>query len=96
MGMTPNPDFIKVVEKVFPKDAKVVVGCQTGGRSQRAATLMEGAGYGEIVDQRAGFGGARDQFGRIVEPGWMAENLPVESGQPADRAYASLVKRVEG
>lgn len=89
-GMTPNPDFLAVVQKAFPKDAKLVVGCQAGGRSLRAAQLLEGAGYSEIVDQRAGYGGARDQFGRIVEPGWEAEKLPVEAGNPAGRSYKDL------
>ena len=33
----PNPDFLKVVEANVPKDAAIIVGCQAGGRSQRAA-----------------------------------------------------------
>jgi rhodanese-related sulfurtransferase len=92
-GMTPNPDFLKVVEKVFPKETKLVVGCQSGGRSMRASQLLESNGYKEIADQRAGWGGARDQFGRITEPGWEAEKLPVESGKPEGRSYPDLVKR---
>ena len=32
----PNPDFLAVVERNFPRTAKLVVGCQAGGRSQRA------------------------------------------------------------
>ncbi len=27
MGMTPNPEFLSVMEKLFPKDSKLVVGC---------------------------------------------------------------------
>jgi rhodanese-related sulfurtransferase len=92
-GMTPNPEFLGVVEKALPKDSKIVVGCQSGGRSLRAAQLLESAGFKDLVDQRAGFGGARDQFGRIVEAGWSAESLPVETGKPAGRAYSDLVKR---
>ena len=92
MGMTPNPDFMRVFEVVFQKDAKLVVGCQAGGRSMRAAQLLEGAGYQNIVDQRAGFGGARDQSGRVLEPGWAAEKLPVETGNPAKRCYSDLAK----
>jgi len=92
MGLTPNPDFMRVFEAVFPKDAKLVVGCQVGGRSLRAVQLLEGAGYQHIVDQRAGFGGARDQTGRVLEPGWVAEKLPVETGNPAKRCYSDLAK----
>src|SRR5262245_24862111 len=41
--MMPNPDFQKVVEANFPKDAKIVVGCKSGGRSLNAAALMQAA-----------------------------------------------------
>jgi rhodanese-related sulfurtransferase len=92
-GMSPNPDFMRVVETVLPKEAKVVVGCLSGGRSLRAAQMLEGAGYQNVVDQRAGFGGAKDPTGRVTEPGWAAENLPVETGRPPQRSYADLSKR---
>ncbi len=91
-GMTPNPDFMRVVEAVMPRDSRLVVGCQGGGRSMRAAQMLEGAGYQQIVDQRAGFGGARDGTGRVVEPGWAEAGLPVETGQPPKRSYSDLAK----
>src|SRR5216684_1244626 len=59
-GMMPNPDFLQVVEAVLPKDSRLVIGCQAGGRSLRAVQLLESAGYGQVVDQRAGYGGGRD------------------------------------
>jgi rhodanese-related sulfurtransferase len=92
-GMSPNPDFMRVVETVLPKDAKIVVGCLSGGRSLRAAQMLEAAGYQNVVDQRAGFGGAKDPMGKVIEPGWAAANLPVESGHPAQRSYSDLSKR---
>jgi len=88
-GMTPNPDFLAVVTKVFQKDARIVVGCQSGGRSQRAVQLLEGQGYTALVDQRCGFGGTRDATGRM-EPGWAATGLPVEQGIPAGHSYREL------
>ncbi len=92
-GMTPNADFLRVAQAVLAKDARVVVGCHSGGRSARAAQILESAGYSNVADQRAGFGGARDPFGRVVEKGWADEKLPVESGEPAGHAYADLKKR---
>src|SRR5262245_16291244 len=56
-GMVDNPDFLKVVEKNFEKGAKLVVGCKAGGRSARAAALLERAGYTNVVDQRNGYDG---------------------------------------
>ncbi len=93
-GMMPNPDFLQVVEAVLPKDSRCVIGCQSGGRSLRAAQLLESAGYRQVVDQRAGYGGARDGMGRVAEPGWAAEKLPIETGKPAKRSYSDLTKLV--
>jgi len=93
-GMLPNPDFLQVVEAVLPKDARLVMGCQSGGRSLRAAQLLESTGYRQVVDQRAGYGGARDGMGRVMEAGWAAEKLPIETGKPAKRCYSDLSKLV--
>lgn len=83
-GMVPNPEFMAVVEKSFPKDAKLVLGCKGGGRSLRAAEMMQAAGWTSIVDQRAGF------EGHPGEPGWRPKGLPTEAkGDPA-RGYEAL------
>ena len=79
-GMVPNEKFLDEVAAKFEKDAKLVVGCKSGGRSQKAATALIGAGYTNIVDQRAGFDGARNSFGQVSEKGWAAEGLPVDKG----------------
>jgi len=93
VGLVPNPDFLRVVEAVISKDTKLVCGCRSGGRSMQAAQLLERVGYQHVVDQRAGFGGARDQAGRVIEPGWAAEKLPVGNGNPAKRCYSDLAKQ---
>lgn len=79
-GMVPNPDFLKGVEALFPKDAKLVVGCKAGGRSAKAAAALTGAGYTNVIDQRAGFDGARNSFGQVTEKGWAESGLPIEKG----------------
>lgn len=89
-GMAPNPEFLTVMEKAFPKDAKLVMGCKAGGRSMRAASALEAAGYLHVADQRAGFEGATDPMGRVVEPGWRPKGLPVSQECPAERAYEAL------
>jgi rhodanese-related sulfurtransferase len=91
--MAPNPEFQRVVEANFPKDAKIVVGCKAGGRSLQAATLMEAAGYTSVVDMRGGYHGERDPFGRANTPGWLAEGLPVETAPPPEKTYATLSKK---
>ena len=38
-GSQPNAHFLEVVQKRFPKDARLVVGCKTNGRATQAALL---------------------------------------------------------
>ena len=91
-GMTPNPDFLAVVETSFARDARLVVGCKAGGRSARAVALLEQAGFANVVDQRCGFDGAPLPTGG-VEPGWRPKGLPTSTGSDPDRTYAALVAR---
>lgn len=84
--------FLRVVKAVFAADEKLVVGCHTGNRSQAAAEALLAAGYA-VVEQRAGYAGARDPFGRVTERGWQAEGLPSETRAQAGRDYAALAAR---
>lgn len=92
-GMQPNGDFVAVMSAAFPKDAKLVVGCLMGGRSARACAALEAAGFTALVDQRAGFGGAKDAFGRVSELGWSAQGLPCAAGPDAERGYEALKRK---
>jgi rhodanese-related sulfurtransferase len=76
----PNPDFVAQVAALVPPATKLLVGCQMGGRSQRACELLAAAGFTDVTNVRGGFGGARDQTGRVVIPGWRDAGLPVERG----------------
>ena len=89
-GMEPNPDFLPVVEATFPKDTPLILGCRSGGRSLRAGEMLEAAGWTRVVDQRAGWGGARDPFGQLGEPGWEAAGLPSATEPEPGRSYAEL------
>src|SRR6266478_7988818 len=62
-GMTPNPEFPAVVEGALPKDAKLLIGCKTGGRSARACDIMSQMGYSNVANVRGGFVGAMDNVG---------------------------------
>jgi|SRR5215472_7396645 len=88
-GPSPNPDFLKVMDHAFPKDAKIVVGCQSGGRSLQAAALLERAGYSQLREQRAGFQGCRAPNGQ-VELGWRPKGLPTENISSPERTWAGL------
>ena len=76
--MAPNPGFLDAVQAGYPRDRKIICGCQMGGRSQYAAEMLDQSGYADVSNMVGGFGGARDPFGRIVAPGWLQSDLPVE------------------
>lgn len=94
-GRAPNPDFVRVMEKLLPKDQRVIIGCQAGGRSGSACIALAGAGYANLLDMTAGFGGSKDAFGRPV-PGWLQEGREVETDGEPDKTYAALLARVNG
>ena len=91
-GMAPNPDFLAVVQAVYPEDTRLVVGCKAGGRSMKAVEMMIGTGYTHLIDQRAGFDGPRDAFGALTEKGWSSAGLPVET-TTAGGSYVELKKK---
>ena len=76
--MVPNPEFLKAVEAGWGRDAKIICGCQMGGRSQHAAELLVQAGYTDVSNMQGGFGGARDPMGQVVAPGWLQSGFPIE------------------
>jgi rhodanese-related sulfurtransferase len=89
---SPNPNFLKVVEAHIPKDATIIVGCQAGGRSQRAADMMEKAGYTNVANMMGGFGGGQDQAGSPV-PGWRDAGLPTSTENGDGVSYTSLAAK---
>jgi rhodanese-related sulfurtransferase len=92
-GMSPNADFIAVVEANLPKDARIVIGCKSGGRSARACEMMSQMGYTNVANVRGGFVGAIDNLGRVTEPGWSMRNLPICTGCTDEARYETLASK---
>ncbi|HEX9662569.1 MAG TPA: rhodanese-like domain-containing protein [Candidatus Binatia bacterium] len=95
-GMVMNPDFVKVVESHFPKEKKIIVGCQAGPRSNAAAGYLQQAGYQDVANVIGGFGGMRDQMGNTVAPGWVNSGLPVSQENGDGVSYQSLAVKAKG
>jgi hypothetical protein len=93
--MIQNPDFLRVMKAVFHTGAPLLIGCQAGMRSLKAAQMLETFGFTDITNVRGGFGGARDQSGALLEPGWAASSLPVETEAEANRTYDTLLDRAD-
>lgn len=83
-GMSPNPDFLAAVELKFARDAPLVLGCRSNGRSLQAARILTSAGYLKVTVQRCGFEGAGG------EPGWRHRGLPVSTKALPEHAWEDL------
>ena len=89
--MMPNREFLDVVRANFKPDAKLLVGCHTGGRSAQAVEALTLAGFSDVVNVLGGYGGARDPMsGAIRAEGWAQASLPTESGRAEGRGYEDL------
>lgn len=88
----PNADFVKVVEANLAKDATIIVGCQAGGRSQRAAEMLDKAGYTNVSNMMGGFGGGQDQTGKPIA-GWRDSGLSVTTDNGDGASYSSLATK---
>jgi thioredoxin 1 len=77
-GMAPNPDFVDECNARFSKDTPLITGCLRGGRSIRAAGVLLGEGFTDVVDMRGGWDGELDAAGDVAFPGWSRRGLPVE------------------
>ncbi len=94
-GMVLNKEFAQVVETNFLKDQKIILGCQAGPRSNRAAELLQGTGYQDISSVRGGFGGMRDPSGQVIAPGWSSLGLPVSQENGDGVSYESLASKAK-
>ena len=92
--MQANPDFLRVAQHALAADTAVFIGCQAGGRSVRAALMVESFGFSDVTVVCGGFGGSVDPTGR-VEPGWAAAGLPVEQSIQPGRSYEDLLAQAD-
>ncbi len=69
-GVSNNIDFLKpdFLEKMdaFDKSEPIVIYCQVGGRSARAATLLKKNGFDKVYDYGVGFSD------------WQKNGLPID------------------
>jgi len=91
-GLAPNAEFVSVMERAFDKSAPLLIGCQSGSRSMKAARALQDAGFTNLRELRTGFEGSKDAFGR-TEPGWNKKGLPVGKGAPPGQTYNDVKRR---
>ncbi|MBL4888922.1 MAG: rhodanese-like domain-containing protein [Candidatus Lindowbacteria bacterium] len=79
--MAPNENFIEDVKSKFSADKSLLLGCKSGGRSQRGCDALDQAGFENLQNVQGGF------LGTGPNPGWSQEDLPKEDGSPEERSY---------
>ena len=84
-GGQPNPEFVAVVERRFPKDAPLVVGCRSAGRSVQAVALLEQSGFTGLALQQSGFVGSSP-----MDPGWGPKGLPASRSAEPGHSWQEL------
>jgi len=87
-GNQPNARFLEVVERRFARDAPLLVGCRTSGRSEHAAAILEQAGFSNLIVQQAGFVGASP-----LAPGWGPKGLPSSQVAEPGRSWEELAEQ---
>lgn len=93
-GPIANERFVSIAEANFAKDQPLIVGCLAGTRSAKAAELLEAAGFEDIKDMTAGFGGKKDPFGRVI-PGWQQEGREIEQDADPERTYEGMKRMAQ-
>jgi rhodanese-related sulfurtransferase len=84
-GSQPNSDFLAAVERRFPKDAKLVVGCRSAGRSVHAVAALEQSGFTNLALQQSGFVGSSP-----MDRGWEPQGLPVSRSAEPGHSWQEL------
>lgn len=78
-GLVPVPDFPEQVTRRFPKDARLVLGCASGGRSAQACEMLADLGFAHLANLLGGFCGRKNPAtGETVTKGWQEAGLPTE------------------
>ena len=77
--LMPNPDFVRVMRANFAADARLLVGCQSGSRSSRAAQMLEAFGFTNVANVPAGY------------DGWAPSGLPIDAATTPARRYEDLL-----
>lgn len=93
--MLPNPDFVRVVQANFAPDVALLIGCQMGGRSMRAAQMLSAFGFADVANVLGGYGGAHDPNGRTIDAGWAESGLPIEEAPAAGASYDDLLAKAD-
>ena len=90
MGMQLNEGFVGAIQRHFASDAKLVLMCAAGVRSQHACRFLEAEGFEALTNMLGGMDGGQDASGAGYEPGWAQAGLPVTREAEPGRSWEEL------
>jgi rhodanese-related sulfurtransferase len=82
--LVPNPQFAEQVGGALARDRTIVVSCKAGGRSARAAAVLEQLGFARVLDHGGGWSG------NPTDPGWAQSGGPQTTEDAAGRSHREL------
>ena len=74
--ITPNPNFLEDVSSRFKPEDTLLIICRSGGRSARAVSVLQRAGFKNAFNVKYGFEGDKDEKGLRTVNGWKISGLP--------------------
>jgi rhodanese-related sulfurtransferase len=86
--MALNPEFAKVAGAVLAKDAAILCGCKAGGRSFKAAMVLQSLGFANVSNVAGGWSGGPGAP-RGSQLGFPSSRAPAAPGA----GYADLRKK---
>lgn len=84
--LVPNARFADEVAAALPKDETIVVSCKAGGRSAKAAAILDQLGFAKVLDHGGGWGG------NPTDPGWARSGGPQTLEHEAGRSHRELAR----
>jgi hypothetical protein len=94
--VSPNQEFVAVMQQSFAADAPLLLGCQAGVRSLSAAQVLAAAGFTNLANVLGGFGGGSDPRSGVFSEGWIQAGLPIGRGTSDGETYQSIRDRAAG
>ena len=84
--LVPNPNFADEVAAALPKDRTIVVSCKAGGRSAKAAVVLERLGFERVLDHSGGWAG------NATDGGWARSGGPQTTADTVGRSHRELAR----
>jgi rhodanese-related sulfurtransferase len=86
-GMQPNPKFAdEVAAALTDRDRTVIVACKAGGRSAKAAVILEQLGFTRVLDYTGGWSG------NPTDAGWERSGGAITQAHTPGRSHGELAK----